>query len=184
MSQATYRSSISVEDYLAGELQSDVRHEYLAGEVVAMVGASDRHGLIATALAAALYPHARQRGCQLFVADMKVRIDDARESFFYYPDLLLSCDPTDRESPYYRRRPCLIVEIASASTARIDRREKRLAYRLIPGLREYLIVEQDARRVELDRYPAGTHEVHTEGAFHLECLGCEIAIDAIYSDME
>jgi Uma2 family endonuclease len=49
------------------------------------------------------------------MADMKVCLDDKKDSYFYYPDLLLSCDPDDRESAYYRRNPCLIVEIASTS---------------------------------------------------------------------
>lgn len=74
-----------------------------------------------------MFPFARQKRCQLFMADMKVRIDDQNDSYFYYPDLLLSCDPEDWESAYYRRKPCLLVEIASPSSFRIDRREKLFA---------------------------------------------------------
>ncbi|RMD68739.1 MAG: Uma2 family endonuclease, partial [Gammaproteobacteria bacterium] len=91
---------VSVEDYLKGELTSEVRHEYIAGQVYAMVGGNRRHGLIAGNLLVALHPKAREKGCQLFIADMKVRICIADEDIFYYPDLLLTCDPEDRE-PYY-----------------------------------------------------------------------------------
>nr|WP_257645716.1 Uma2 family endonuclease [Ottowia beijingensis] len=96
---------ISVDDYLLGEQQTDIKHEYLDGQVVAMGGASDRHGLLTVSLASLLLPHARRKGCQLFVADMKLRLDHDGASYFYYPDLLLSCDPADRESPLYRRTP-------------------------------------------------------------------------------
>lgn len=63
-----------------------------------MGGASDKHGLIAGSLHATLLPAARRKGCQLFIADMKVRVDHDGDSYFYYPDLLLSCQPYDKES--------------------------------------------------------------------------------------
>ncbi|WP_414040084.1 Uma2 family endonuclease [Acidithiobacillus sp. M4-SHS-6] len=182
--QSGFKAMVSVQDYLDGEQTSDIKHEYLAGQVLAMAGASDRHGLIAMALGAALHPLARKRGCQLFMADMKVRVDDGDDTYFYYPDLLLSCDPEDRPSPYYRAHPCLIVEIASPSTARIDRREKRFAYRNIAGLREYLIIDQDVRRVDIYRYPEGIHDTCQEGSFRLACLDADIRLETIYADVE
>lgn len=181
--EAAIKPLVTVEEYLEGELLSEIKHEYLAGQVVAMSGASDRHGLIATALAVLLYPLARKRRCQLFIADMKVRIDEHEDTYFYYPDLMLCCDPNDRESAYYRRNPCLIVEVTSPSTERIDRREKRLAYRLTPSLREYLIVNQDKQQIDLYRYPKGEHEAYTEGSFWLDCLNAEIAVEDIYADV-
>lgn len=140
MSDAMARSApISVDDYLDGETLTDIKHEYLDGEVVAMGGASAKHGLLVTGLGLAIGPHARRKGCQLFMADVKLRVDHADQTYFYYPDLLLACDPEDRE-PYYRRRPCMVVEVLSPSTERIDRREKLFAYQTIPSLREYLLV--------------------------------------------
>lgn len=131
---------ISIDEYLDGETRTEIKHEYLDGEVVAMGGASAKHGLVAGALHAALIPYARRQGCQLFIADMKVRVDHADQTYFYYPDLLLACDPQDRE-PYYRRRPCMVVEVLSPSTERIDRREKLFAYQTITSLHEYLLVD-------------------------------------------
>ena len=174
---------LSVEDYLAGERDGEIRHEYGAGEAYAMTGASDRHGLLAGAFFAQMYPHSRQKRCQLFMADMKVRIDEKRDSFFYYPDLLLSCDPDDRESAYYRRRPCLIVEIASPSTFRIDRREKFFAYRTLPSLREYVLVHQDTPQIEVFRYPEDEHDIYTEGTFRLECLDMALSVESVYADV-
>ena len=178
-----HTNRLNVDEYLAGELLSEVRHEYVAGQVYAMVGASDRHGLIAGNLFAALRPAARRNSCQLFISDMKIHLDIGGQDVFYYPDLLLSCDPDDRAT-YYRERPCLIVEVLSESTERIDRREKMLAYATIPSLQEYVLVAQDVRQVEIYRRSnSWAPEVYTEGAVPLRCLDAEISIEAVYEDV-
>jgi len=122
------KETIDVETYLRGELTSEVRHEYVGGRLYALVGCSDSHNLIAMNLGSALHQHLRGDPCQVFMSDMKVRLRIASEDVLYYPDLLVSCDPLDR-ARYWREQPCLVVEIASETTARIDRREKLLAYR-------------------------------------------------------
>ncbi len=185
MSTATVRAApVGIDDYLDGETRAEIKHEYLDGEVVAMGGASARHGLVAGALYAALLPHVRRKGCQLFIADMKLRVDHSNQTYFYYPDLLLSCDPHDREA-YYRRAPCLLVEVLSPGTERIDRREKLFAYQTIPSLREYLLVDPDKRSVDIYRFGASVrHEIHSEGSFRLACLDVEVAIDDVYLDAE
>ena len=187
-SQTQPQAQISIEDYLDGEQATEVKHEYLAGQIVAMGEASDRHGLIAGALHAALLPAARRKACQLFIADMKVRVDHDGESYFYYPDLLLSCQPDDRESAYYRRHPCLLVEVLSPSTERIDSREKLLAYRLLPSLREYLLLRQD--RVQADLYQRGDEgrwEHHTftqpDDVLALRCLDAAVSLRDVYADV-
>ena len=185
MSHALPRPTpIGIDDYLDGETRCEIKHEYLDGEVVAMGGASARHGLVAGGIYAAALPHARRKRCQLFMADMKVRVDNADQTYFYYPDLLLACDVQDRE-PYYRRRPCLIVEVLSPSTERIDRREKLFAYQTIPSLREYLLIDPDQRCVEIYRFGEPVrHETHTEGSFRLDCLDAEITVDEVYMDVD
>ena len=187
-SQTQPQAPISIEDYLEGEQHTDTKHEYLAGQVVAMGGASDKHGLIAGSLYAALLPAARRKGCQLFIADMKVCVNHDSDSYFYYPDLLLSCQPDDRESAYYRRHPCLLVEVLSPSTERIDSREKLLAYRLLPSLREYLLLRQD--RVQADVYQRGDEgrwEHHTftqpDDVLALRCLDAAVSLRDVYADV-
>ena len=93
MAQVAPRQRLSEQEYLEGERSSEVRHEFVGGDTYAMVGASDRHGLVALNLATALRPHVRGTNCQLFMADMKLRVEVVGEVAFYYPDLLLSCDP-------------------------------------------------------------------------------------------
>jgi Uma2 family endonuclease len=175
---------VSVEDYLAGELHSEIRHEYVDGQVYAMGGASRSHGLIVNALAFALTPAARQKHCQLFTSDMKLRLNIADKTVFYYPDLLLSCAPDDRQN-YFSEQPCLIVEVLSNSTERIDRREKLLAYQTLPSLREYVLVAQNARRVEVYRRTNDWKaEYFDAGEIRLDCLESSVSVDAIYADVE
>jgi Uma2 family endonuclease len=178
------RALVSIDEYLAGERSAEVRHEYVGGRVYAMVGVSDRHGLIAGNIHAALHPYARAAGCQLFIADMKVRLQIAGDDVFYYPDVLLACDPQDRET-YYRTRPCLIVEVLSEATERIDRREKFLAYRTLDSLREYVLVSQDQRLVEVFRRESGwREELLTGGVLRLGCLNMTLALETIYEGVE
>ncbi len=184
MAETALKPQISEQEYLQGELASETRHEYIGGETYAMVGASDRHGLIAGNLFAALRAYLRGTGCQLFVADMKLRIEAAGETAFYYPDLLLSCDPQDRET-YFRSRPCLIVEVLSEATERIDRREKLFAYTQIPSLQEYLLLSQKRIEAELHRRePSGwkTLRFHA-GTVPCGCLGIEVPLEVIYEDV-
>jgi Uma2 family endonuclease len=177
------KTFVSVDEYVEGELHSEIRHEYINGQVYAMGGASDRHGLIVNALAFALTPAARRRHCQLFTSDMKVRLKIAGQDVFYYPDLLLSCDPADRD-PYFRGRPCLIVEVLSESTERVDRREKMLAYQTLPSLQEYILVAQECKRVEVYRRSNGWQaECFESGAIQLDCLESSVALEAIYADI-
>ena len=182
------QAQTSVEDYLVGEQSTEIKHEYLGGQVVAMGGASDRHGLISLSLATLLVPHARHKVCQLFMGDMKVRVDHDGDSYFYYPDLLLSCQPGDKESPYYRRSPCLLVEVLSPSTERIDSREKLFAYRLLPSLREYLLLRQD--RLQADLYQLNDegrwqHKVFTQPdeLLTLRCLDVAVTLHNVYADV-
>lgn len=103
MPQSAAHPFLPVDDYLAGEDGAEVRREYIAGQVYALTDASDRHGLIVLNIATALRPRIRGSGCQLFANDMKVRLRIGGDDIFYYPDLLLTCDPGDRETYYPKK---------------------------------------------------------------------------------
>lgn len=118
------RTPLSVEDYLAGEIDSPVRHEYVGGEIYARAGASDRHNRIAINLTSRLDAHLAGDACAVFMSGMKVRV---APTVFYYPDVVVACDPPGAD-PYVRVDPRLVVEVTSPSTERVDRHEKRLAY--------------------------------------------------------
>ena len=171
---------VTVEDYLAGEQDGQVRHEYIDGVVYAMTGASRRHGLVCVNLAAKLRPLLQHTTCQLFASDMKVRLEIHGKTLFYYPDLVLSCDPEDRED-YFSTRPCLLVEVLSPHTERLDRREKLLSYITIGSLQEYLIVAQDEPRIEVYRRRQDwLPDEYTDGSFALDCVNTEISVADVY----
>lgn len=182
---------MSVAEYLASEPFSEVRREYLDGWVVPMPDSTDWHALVRLGVVMELRDRVRAMGCQLFIADFKLRLDTQQGTTFYYPDLLLSCDPQDRESPYYRRSACLIVEVTSPSTERIDRREKFYAYAQVPGLREYLIVGSESPEVELWRRSGGEAGLAWEacerpgadGLLRLACLDATVDCTGFYADV-
>jgi len=144
--QAIEVSSLSINEYLQGELESDIRHEFYDGHVYAMAGAGVKHNTISLNLAAILRQETRGTDCRAFIADMKLFIPELKR--FYYPDVLLACTPDDNEE-YYRKNPCLIVEVLSPSTEAIDRREKLHAYQNIESLQEYLMISQEKMQVEV-----------------------------------
>ncbi len=183
MASQAEQPRITEAEYLQGELASEVRHEYLGGNIHAMVGASANHNLITGNLFSTLRPQVSGTGCQLFMADMKVRLEKTGDILFYYPDLLLSCDPEDRAS-YYRTSPCLIVEVLSESTERIDRREKLFAYTGIDSLQSYLLLSQDRIQAELHRRADNWKaRLYTEGEIPIDCLNTFVPLSTIYEEI-
>jgi Uma2 family endonuclease len=140
---------VSAADYLADENDGSWRHEFVNGAVYAMSGASDRHNLVRGNLAALLLTRLSDR-CQVFGADMKLRIRSNVDERYYYPDVFVTCDPSDRER-YTRDQAVLVLEVLSPSTERIDRTEKFEAYKRVATLMEYGLLSQDAIELELFR---------------------------------
>lgn len=181
MTKALRKLWISPEDYLSAERVAEVRHEYVDGEVFAMVGASRRHAAIVARFGHAIRQAALRRGCDAYLNDVKVRVEAANA--YYYPDLVATCAPGD-DDPYVVHAPVLIVEVLSDSTEAIDRREKRANYQKIPSLREIVLVAQDDRRVEIYRRE-GAHwgaDIVTEGDVVLTSLDLALPLDALYED--
>lgn len=141
---------ISIEDYLEGELVSDIKHEYLGGTVHAMSGGKVRHCKAALNTARHLANSLDGKPCQVFNSDSKVRIVLPTDTRFYYPDAMVTCGPTDDEA-LYLDNPVVIVEVLSPSTYRNDIGEKRDAYLSIPSLKVYLVIDPARPSVKIDR---------------------------------
>ena len=172
---------LSEEDYLQGELQSDVRHEYVQGYVYAMVATSKRHNLVAGTLFAMLRAQLKLTQCRVYISDVKVKIKD----IFFYPDLLVSCSD-NKLSPYYETDPVIVVEVLSPSTEAKDRFYKRVAYQRIESLREYVLVEQDNMQIDVyrrvdDGWMLERYEIGDTVAF--ESIDFTIPIEEIYADV-
>ncbi len=139
----------TVDDYLAFERQSETKHEYLDGEIVAMSGASRAHGRISWNIGGLLYPQLEAAGCEGFVGDMRVAVLSA-ESRYTYPDVVVVCGEPQFEDTELDTllNPTWIVEILSPSTEDKDRGRKLFDYRAIPSLRAILLIAQDQVHVE------------------------------------
>jgi Uma2 family endonuclease len=177
---------LTVEEYLNLEQDAEIRHEYVAGQIYAMAGASEAHNLIAGNIFALLRPHLRGSSCRTFVSDMKVKVKTQQADIFYYPDLLVTCDPNDNKK-YFKTNPILIVEVLSNSTETTDKREKRVNYQNLENLQEYVLVSQDEIKVEIYRKDnEGNWTVETLGKndnLQLNSVGLTLTMADIYEDV-
>ena len=183
---ALAESWISPDEYLTGELLSEIRHEYISGRVYAMAGASEEHNVISLNIAAAFREHLRGHRCRAFMNDMKVLPRPQERDLFYYPDILVACHPAEA-SRYYREHPSIIVEVLSPDTERIDRTEKFAAYTAIPSLDSYVLVEQSRIEVTLFQRTGGTWEktilTQREDVLRFAAIDFAIPLARVYEDV-
>ncbi|MEM9510531.1 MAG: Uma2 family endonuclease, partial [Cyanobacteria bacterium P01_E01_bin.35] len=130
-------SRLTPEAYLQLEVDSDIKHEYIDGEIYAMGGATDTHVTIALNLAVLLRNHLRNSDCRVYISDMKVKIETKNR--FFYPDVMVTCEPQDRENTTYKQFPRLIIEVLSDSTEAFDRGDKFADYQSLSSLQEYVL---------------------------------------------
>jgi len=173
------------QDYLVWEELQEQKHEFIKGEVFAMGGARREHVVVSLNIATILKQHLRGTPCQAYIADMKLRVE--QEDAFYYPDVMVSCDNNDQKAEQYLSNPVLIVEVLSDSTEAYDRGAKFAAYRQLPSLKEYVLVDIDARRLECFR-----RAENNDWLLHItdgkeECdflsLGLSVAMDDVFEDV-
>lgn len=168
MNTAIKQNILTQQDYLAGELRSDVRHEYIDGEVYAMAGSHKDHNRIAGEVFRMLANHLQDNPCEPYASDMKVKVGKN----FFYPDVMVDC--SGKEEDYYTEFPTIIVEVLSKSTRQHDKTFKRQAYFQIPSLQEYILIEQDF--VEIERWYK-TQDNHWEQSVHY--LGDDITFASL-----
>lgn len=175
----------TVEEYLAFERESDVKHEFADGELVAMSGASRAHGRIAWNIGGALYPQLQKADCEGFTAEMRVRIPATDR--YTYPDLVVVCGEPEFEDAELDTlvNPTLVVEILSPTTEDYDRGRKLFHYRSIPSLQAALLVAQDEVHVELYERQGDGRWVLSETddigeSLDLAAIGARLALVDVY----
>lgn len=176
---------VSPAEYLAAERDptNDVRHEWIDGETREMTGASQPHGVLTATLTGLLFLALRGTRWVVIPNDLKVRVPDGP---YYYPDVVVTPDPPRFEDD--RRDivldPVVLFEVLSPSTESFDRGEKLDAYRRIPTLTDYVLVDQEVRRIS--RYArTGDHwelvVVRDDTAVvRLPSIGCELSLADVY----
>ncbi len=180
------KNYITVDEYLHLEEQSLVKHEYIDGEVFDMAGASDAHVTIAGNLLTLIRNHIRGSGCRVYFSDMKVRLEKLNR--LYYPDILVTCDPRDQETPNYKQFPCLIIEILSESTEAFERGDKFVDYQTLDSLKEYVLINTKISRVERFRRTKNRQWLldffsPENPLFELNTIGIATRIDTLYEDV-
>jgi len=172
---------ISLEEYLQGELESEVKHQLIDGEAYAMAGASENHNLLSGNIFSELKSNLKGTPCRTFISDMKLRVADD----FFYPDVMVVCSD-DNADPYYKTAPTIIIEVLSKTTRKFDQTLKRLRCQNIPSLQEYVLIEQDKGEIQL------FSRAHNWQSFYyylgdqisFASLGISIAVEDIYERVD
>lgn len=179
---------LTVEEFLAFEASSEVRHEYFDGELFAMARGSATHSAIKVNALTALNLAARERGCRVFDSDMMVSCPSGLRT---YPDLSVACEPPRFESDSERvlLNPQAIVEVLSESTEAYDRGRKFDSYQSIASLAEYVLISQDRPHVDrFTRQESGdwllSKSQGLDAAVELQTLGIAIPLAELYAGVD
>ncbi len=184
MAEPARKLTITFAEYLEQEKASLTKHEFLAGEVFAMAGGTLEHGRLASKVDGELRAQLRGRPCEVFSSDVLVRV--LATDLGTYPNLSVACGriETDPANANALTNPVVLVEVLSEGTEAYDRGEKFAHYRRIPSLREYVLVSQQRRRIEVfRRNEDDTWTLHEAGpgqAVKVASIGCELAVDEVY----
>jgi len=149
MPAATHAVRYTYKEYVWFEQSSNVKHEYLDGQIYAMAGGTPEHSALQATVLSLLFPQLRAGRCRVHTSDLRVRV--LATGLATYPDVSVVCgtcelDPEDGISV---TNPTLLVEVLSKSTEEYDREEKFAHYKRIPSLRQYVLVSQKERKVEV-----------------------------------
>jgi Uma2 family endonuclease len=149
VSSPAHRISFTIAEYVAMEALSNVKHEYLDGQIYAMAGGTPEHAALAATVIGLLFPQLRDGACRAHNADLRVRI--AETAMTTYPDVTVVCGPRtlDPDDTNAVTNPTLLVEILSKTTAHYDRGDKFEHYKRLPSLKQYLLVSHVDEAVEL-----------------------------------
>jgi len=172
--------------YLAWEAEQSTKHEYHDGEVFAMAGASDAHVTVAGNVYMALRNHLRGSPCSVFISDMKLRVEE--DNAFFYPDVFVTCADSDRGQSHSKNAPVLVVEVLSPATSAYDRGAKFAAYRKLPTLREYALIDPERLSLDLFRRDGDSkrwvlHPIEAGGHVEWASVGLQLPLEALYEDV-
>jgi Uma2 family endonuclease len=173
---------LTPEEYFIWEEKQLEKHEYIDGELYAMSGGSVNHGRIAIKFITIFDTHLENSGCIIGNSDIKINI--LKTNNYTYPDVSVTCDNRDKNTPNYFTYPCLIVEVLSASTEAYDRGGKFRMYRNNPILQDYLLVSSTS--IEMDLYHQKNNDEwiisnYKEGdTIELKSINLSFAIEQVY----
>lgn len=186
---AVPRVYLTPAEYLAMERQSETKNEYYDGEIFAMAGASQSHVTIMMNTSYLLVGQLKGRSCRAFGVDMRVKVSPT--GLFTYPDLSVVCGKPRFEDKELDTllNPTVLIEILSKSTEAYDRGEKFAQYRTLDTLTDYLLISQDAPRIEhYVRQDGGlwlfSESVGLDGVMAIESIDCQLPLADVYDRVD
>ncbi len=148
MAAPLHKINYTYGEYLALEASSNVKHEFLGGQIYAMAGGTPEHAALAAAVIGLLFEQLRGGRCRAYDADLRVRTPSGLAT---YPDVTVICGPSERDEidPQSVTNPTLIIEVLSRSTEEYDAGDKFEHYKTLPSLRQYVLVSHRERSIEV-----------------------------------
>lgn len=186
MAEAATTERLVYAEYLRQERQSMLKHQWVSGEMFAMTGGTPEHARLQATVASTLAAALAGKPCAVYGADLRIR--SRHTDIATYADVTVVCGQleTDPEDPDAAINPVVVVEVLSPSTEAYDRGDKAAHYRRIPALREYVLVAQDSRRIEVFRREDGGRwefeEASAGQSIRLTSIDAELVVDEIYAN--
>lgn len=172
---------MTVEEYIEFEERSEIRHEFIDNQLIAMPGTTDDHNDICFNIKSALKQILK--GLRVYTESVKAQIRDKRD--YTYPDVMVASDPRDFEDKYIKKYPSVIFEVISKTSRIEDSADKFIRYKNIESLQNYILVDSEKAWVEV-RYktPEGEWEANTylisDEKFPVPALGVELKFEEVY----
>ena len=185
MAYAATAEPITTDAFLNWESKQPTRHEFVDGEIFAMVGVTRQHATVAGNLFTALKQHLKGTPCRVYMADMKVKLQTANA--FFYPDVFVTCSEQDHQAELFMSEPRLIVEVLSESTEAYDRGDKFEKYRQLASFQEYVLINPIKRKVDSFRLDNTGHwvlyEFDGDTPVEFDSVGLVLDSTVLYEDV-
>lgn len=177
---------LSPADYLARERAAEEKSEYFQGEVFAMAGGTAVHSLISMNVTAELRDRLKGRDCTLYNSDLRVKVSES--GLYTYPDGSVVCGQPQFEDADTLLNPLVLIEVLSPASESYDRGRKFEFYRQIASLSTYLLVSQEAPRVEQFVRQQDSqwlwNEAHgMESCLHLSVLAIDLRLEEVFAQV-
>ncbi len=188
--EARKLDNVSVAEYLAIEQTEDCRYEYHDGKIFAMAGGTVEHGLISGNVYGEIKFALRNGSSKCTVLNSEVKLHIEASNKFVYSDVMVVCDELERSSIEENAivNPVVIIEVLSKSTESYDRGDKFFAYRQIPTLKEYILIDQYQPQIDIYERQAGLWKITRKNALssliQIHALGIEISLANIYEQIK
>lgn len=186
--RATELTLLTVEEYLKIEQESNDKYEFHNGHIYPMAGGTINHGLICGNIFGEIRAKLKDGDCKTINSEIKLHIEKSNK--YIYPDTMVICGniETSEDLPNAVTNPILIVEVLSKSTADYDRGDKFFFYQQIASLKEYILIEQDKKQIDIYTRKKNLWKTSRVTALdkvlHISCLDIDILIEDIYQDAD